>query len=784
MADTIERIVKVDVADAVEHLEEMREASEEAGYSFKSLAEAKKYIDRLKASLIDIDSESDEYVETVKEIEKVQSKLNEAMKASSSSLKNADGSYNALSKRMSELKKAWKETNDEAERQSLGKEIVSINEQLKAFDASIGNYQRNVGNYEGAFTKGLAGISEKIESLGNPLAIAKNGVLSLGKAFKALIMNPVGAVITAIVVAINALKKGFEGSETATNNLKRAFSAFQPVINAVQNVFTGFANIVGNIAVKAIPALVNSLQKAGTWMMTLLNKVGAVSDEKLESFKKSIEAQKAAVETTQNLTEREIALTERRRKFLVEEAKDELKISELKAKAADKDKYTDEERIKFLESSIAIERKLNKERLDQAQEEFDMLKAKAELTDNTAEDNERLAQAEANLYNIRSQYYEKERGLVKQLSEARKSLSKDEEDAVKAAAKNTEALNKEKEKELAKVKEINERTSLALLSSTDKDLAILTKKYNEEKVLLEKYGEDTVKLTAEYERRKAEIKASEGETKLKNIDSETALEALIADKTIQIEHNKNMRLLEIERKRLEDQKVIYEELYNLDNISVEKKEEYKNKLIEINAQLVDNSEKRKREEKNHIQETISNYAQLAQSVGNLMGEITAIWQDSIDQRVKNGEITEEQAKKEFEDSKKLQIATAVINGLAGVAMAVSTAMSLGPILGPIMAAVNSATVIASTAAQIAKIKQTTFDGAGGGNTAKVTTVTPTNTATSYTPRYSTNITGQSETTNLANAVKEGQGDTKVYVLESDIAESGKKVTIRESEATF
>ena len=120
-------------------------------------------------------------------------------------------------------------------------------------------------------------------------------------------------------------------------------------------------------------------------------------------------------------------------------------------------------------------------------------------------------------------------------------------------------------------------------------------------------------------------------------------------------------------------------------------------------------------------------------------------------------------------------------------MAVSTAMSLGPIAGPIMAAVNSALVITTTAMQIAKIKSTSFDGGGsssvGGDIAAAT-ATPTPAAVAYTPKYSTNVTGQSETVNLANAVNEGQRDTRVYLVESDVQEMGKRVEIREAESTF
>ena len=846
MADEIRRVITVDVSDSLDNLDELREKVVSAGYSFSSLKSAKTYIDRLRASLIDLDETSEEYEERVEEIDKVQDKLNKAMKATGDKAKDAEGSYNALSKKMSELKKVFKETNDEAERDKLAKQIVGINDQLKEMDASIGNYQRNVGNYEGAFTKGLAGISEKVEALGNPLAIAKNGVLALGKALKSLIANPVGAIIMAVVVALKALKKGFDDSETASNSLKKAFSAFQPVINAINNAFTGFAKLVGNIAEKAIPALVNGLMKAGDWMMTLLNKIGIVSDKKLESFRKSIEAQKEAVKTTQDLTDREIELTEKRRKFQVNEAKTEMEVAELRSKAVDKDKYSAKQREKFLNDAIAKERKLNDEKLALAQEEYDILKERSELTDNDAETNDALAAAEANLYNTKREYYAKERELISQKIAAGQELSAEEKKRLEESEKNAEEEKKLKDEELKKVEEIKNRAELSLMSNKDRELKILEDKYKEEKALLEEYDQDTTQLTAEYEAKKqeimgldkaneineraiqslkdgtdrqlailkkryeeekklleengvdtvnltkeyerqvAEVKAGEGEGKIKDINDNSALERDIADKTIFIELEKKEKLLQIERERLEGTKAIYEELYKLDDLSEEKKQEYADKIKEIDAALVENSHNTKEVQKAQAQDLINTYNQVSQSIGELMNNVAEIWQDSIKQRVKNGKITEEQAKKEFENSKKLQIATAIINGLAGVATAVSTAMSLGPITGPIVGAANSALVIATTAAQIAKIKSTTFDGGGSSIDSDISSAaaTPTTAAVEYTPKYSTNVTGNSETVNLANAVSEKQKDQRVYVVESDINEAGKRVEIREAESTF
>lgn len=842
MADEIKKVIEVDVSGALDSIDDLRDEVVSAGYSFKSLGDAKKYIDRLRASLIDLDETSEEYAERVDEIDKVQDKLNKAMKATGDKTKDAEGSYNALSKQMSELKKAFKATNDEAEREVLAKQIVNINDQLKEMDASIGNYQRNVGNYEGAFTKGLSGIADKLQSLGNPLAIAKNGVNALGKAMKALIANPIGAIIMAIVVAVKALKKGFEGSETATNSLKRAFSALQPIMNGINKIFTGFANLVGSIAEKAIPALVNGLQKASDWMMSLLNKLGIVSDEKLESFRKNIEAQKEAVQVTQDLTNREIALTERKRKFQVDEAKTEMEVAELKSKAADKEKYSAKEREKFLNDAIAKERAINNEKLALVQEEYDIMKKRSELTDNDAATNDALAEAEAKLYNTKREYYAKEKELIAQKVAAGQELSA-------AEKKNAEKADELKKEELKKIEEIQERSELSLLSNKDRELKILEKKYNEEKALLEKYEKDTTKLTEEYEKKKQEIinsngldkakeideraiqslmngtdrqldvlkkryeeekklleangidtvnltkeyerqvaeaKAGAGEGKINDINDDSSLERDIADKTIQNEFEKKEKLLQIERERLEGTKSIYEELYALDGLSEEQKQEYANKLKEIDADLAENSKQMTDLKKEEAMSLLNTYGQVAQGIGDLMGTISDIWQDSIKERVKNGKITEEQGKKEFEKSKKLQIATAIINGLAGVAMAVSTAMSLGPIAGPIMAAINSAMVIATTAAQIAKIKSTTFDSGGGGSMGGEVSAqaAPTPAAMEYVPNYSTNITGESETVNLANAVNDGQKDQRVYLVESDINEVGKRVEVREKEITF
>ena len=415
------------------------------------------------------------------------------------------------------------------------------------------------------------------------------------------------------------------------------------------------------------------------------------------------------------------------------------------------------------------------------------------------EEKKLLEEHNKDLLKLTEEYEKKRQEILKKngKDDELKSLEeKYNEEKALLEGKNKDILNLTKEYEnkkediinkngLDKAKEIDERATQSLMDNTEKQLAILKKKYEEEKKLLEANGIDTVNLTKEYERKVAEVKAGEGEDKIKDINDDSSLERDIADKTIQNEFEKKKKLLEIDKERLEESKTIYEELFNLDNLSEEKKQEYADKLKEIYAALAENHKQMTETEEEESMELLNTYALVAQGIGELMGSVSDIWQESIEKRIKNGKITEEQAKKEFESSKKLQIATAIINGLAGVATAVSTAMSLGPIAGPIAAAVNSAAVITTTAAQIAKIKSTTFDG-GGSSIGEETSVqaAPTPEVMEYKPQYSTNITGESETVNLANAVNEGQKDQRVYLVESDIQEMGKRVEIREAEANF
>jgi len=133
MAEEIKKVISIDTKGAE---------------SVKDLIDK---VEKLRGILKTLDETSDEYKTTLGELKSAQDSLSSSLGENKTKAEAAEGSYNALAQQMKVLKKEWKATSDEAERNALGKEIKGINDQLKTLDQSIGNNQRNVGNYAGSF---------------------------------------------------------------------------------------------------------------------------------------------------------------------------------------------------------------------------------------------------------------------------------------------------------------------------------------------------------------------------------------------------------------------------------------------------------------------------------------------------------------------------------------------------------------------------------------------------------------------------------------------------------
>jgi hypothetical protein len=193
--------------------------------------------------------------------------------------------------------------------------------------------------------------------------------------------------------------------------------------------------------------------------------------------------------------------------------------------------------------------------------------------------------------------------------------------------------------------------------------------------------------------------------------------------------------------------------------------EYSQGMQDINDEEAqherDNIEQLKEASLQKAQQNINNTAAMASSVSDILSSLA----DAQDTTTEEG----------FEKSKKLQIAAATINMLSGIATAMSGLFTTKT--GPwdiALAAAQAASIAVSGGIQIAKIKSTTFDSGSSGSSSLSSA------ATSSTLVAPTQYSSAVNAANIENTI----ADTRVYVVESDIQQTGTRVRTQESENRY
>ena len=221
------------------------------------------------------------------------------------------------------------------------------------------------------------------------------------------------------------------------------------------------------------------------------------------------------------------------------------------------------------------------------------------------------------------------------------------------------------------------------------------------------------------------------------------------------------------QKELDDLKLKYEEEYNLlaGNLEAQKRlqQKYADDVAAVHQKIADDSNAALEEQYAKVQDRIGKANQLASFATSMLDSFA----DAQDKTTKEG----------FEKSKKMQVASATIQMLQGIATAISGAFTTKT--GPwdiILAAAQAASIAVAGGIQINKIKQQKFDG-GSTSISAPTVNMPTAADIANSSLNTREIISDSEAQSNLEA-------TKVYVTESDIASTTKKVQTVESENTL
>jgi hypothetical protein len=448
MEEKLEKIleIKVDVGDAIKGIDSLNRAVEQQKKIQQELKQQIKDLEEAEDDNTDAINEAREaYILSQQKVKDYNSQIQSLSKSVQNQLKidrENIGSMQQMRAQLSNLTKAYDELSAEereaAEGRELKDKINQVTDALKNNEEATQRYYRNVGNYENAIKNSL-GLNSKFANtlnqinqngIGATLNEMSQGVKNVGKETTKLLANPIVATLALIAAAVMAVVKGIKSSEENTAKWSATMAKFKPFLDVVTVACQKFASVMLD--------LVGWLGKATGSIMKWLEKLPLVGD--------NIAAINAESERYIELEKDKYELNKAARDLEVESAKAARDVAELRTKAKDKEHYTDQERLKFVQEANRIEGEIAEKKKAQAMENLRILQEEAKATQNQKQIEEELARAEAEVYRAETEYNTKIRELLEQENTIKNEIAaKDKARADEAKRLNDEKIKQQKE---------------------------------------------------------------------------------------------------------------------------------------------------------------------------------------------------------------------------------------------------------------------------------------------------------------------------------------------------
>lgn len=619
---------------------------------------------------------------------KVESDLRGSLVQLRASLSNLTAEYDNLSKA----------ERDSAKGKELQDKINAVTKELKGAEEATGRFNRNVGNYENAI-KSVFGNNQLVAGI----QAVRNGIIGISKAFDLLKSHPVIAVISVITALFLKL------ANSAKNN-EEQYVKLQQVLAPLKMAMDGITRVVESI----VDVFLSAAQAVTGLVGAFLDFIG-VGDSINQNSKDYIELEKQKLD-----------LANKERSDLVENAKLSMEASDLRAKSAQRDKYSAEERIQFLNKAIDKEKAMADNELEQAKQRLEIAKKEAERTKNSKEVNDELAQAEANLYNVQKEYNTKTRELYSQRSEAQTKLNQEEEQRL-------QLVQERSDKELAAMRALRDSENALIADSVEKQRAAINSSYDDQIADLRKRMETEENLTDQAraamsatienleKKRTAELAELNEESIREKLEQESAYieqrlqlatEGTIQEYSLKAEQLKKEKEIELSNTKLTaEQKQLIEDSYQkkLDEMTSEYERKKQEKAMEaLELELSNRLAAAKIAGEDELQVELENAKKRLDSLQQLEGESDAEFKArQLEAQQEYLDAKEELAQREIEiEQAKFEAASQITGALSGLFEQLGEDNKAFMILSKTLAlaevAINTGKAISSAVAEAAK----------------------------------------------------------------------------------
>lgn len=513
MAETVIIDIKVSNAEAVKEIEQSTAAINDLKEQEKELRE-----ERVKGNVT-----REEYYKKLtairEETERHKQNLTTYRKALKDNIKTEKEEADSLNRMrqtlrqtLGEYDKLSKAEREGAKGQEMLKHIQDLTNELNEAEQASGRFQRQVGNYPAAFK----GFEKYLPLLQGGIKGVTANLAAMGKQLLKLLANPIVAAVAAAVVVFQKLREAIKRNDDASTALQKVFAAFKPILDILRKGLDAVVTVIGKVA--------EGFAKVVNWLSKLIPGMREFAD-----------AEQDLVAATDRLEETE-------RRYTVDSAKRSAEVSELKAKAADKEKYSAQERIDMLNQAAELEKQDLAEAKAIAEEKLRLAREQQKVTNDTSDETKNnIAQLQAAVYQAEQAYNDGMRSIVKQTNAAVKEIGAEEQQAIKEAEqRRKEAAQRAKQRRETELKERR--------AAEDAALALVAESVDKEKQLIDlnaaRQIEDLQKRLKE--ERDLTVKARRAiEEQITLIRAKAAMEREAVDKRVEAE--RAQRQLEYER---------------------------------------------------------------------------------------------------------------------------------------------------------------------------------------------------------------------------------------------
>ena len=470
--------------------------------------------------------------------------------------------------------------------------FAKATEHAKDFNKETANTKENLKGVTDVADKATGGMASKFSSLTSVIGSVAKGFTTLKGA---IIASGIGALALIIGGVISAFKSSEEGQNkfakimgvigAVVGNLidilsdlgEKVISVFENPKKAIQD----FANLIKQNIVNRFNGLLELIPKLGKAINQLFKgDFSGASKTAIDAAGKVVTGMESVTDSINNATkatkefikeqQREAKLAgdvaDKRanadkidRKLLVERAKLEGDIAELKLKSRDIENYTAKQRLDALKQAQVLEDKLLVKEQEALSLRYEAQKLENTFSRTDKENADKEAQAEANLLSIKTRRLEQQRATLREVNRTNKEIAANAKAAAAEAKRESDELAKaEKEANDLAYKEAKEKLAKEI-ELQDKQYDLLQESTNS------KFEQEIFLLTKQYDA-KFELAIGNAELEKALEDKQKTEIAEIREKYRLEEENKNKEALEkkkvLNEKELEEAKKLEEAKFN------------------------------------------------------------------------------------------------------------------------------------------------------------------------------------------------------------------------------